>query len=350
MNDEREAPTESATRDADVDEERREKREEVRERVAPRRADYEPEGTDPRTGAWPTLKKTALEFSEDNMTDWAAALTYYGLLSLFPALIALVSIVGIFGDPETTTQSITDIVTEIGPQSAADTFSGPIQSLTENRGAAGIMFFVGLGVALWSASGYVGAFMRASNIIWETPEGRPFAKRRPLQVGVTLLLIVLFALVALSLVLTGPIVQAVGDAIGVGSTALTIWEIAKWPVLLAVLIFMVALIYYTAPNVKVPGFKWITAGSVIAVVGWIVASAAFAFYVANFGAYDKTYGSLGAVVTLLIWVWISNLALLFGMELNAERERSRELDAGVPRADKEIQLEPRAEPDIKRTT
>jgi len=223
-------------------------------------------------------------------------------------------------------------------------------SLVRGVPAVDVEGFVGLGVALWSASGYVGAFMRASNIIWETPEGRPFAKRRPLQVGVTLLLIVLFALVALSLVLTGPIVQAVGDAIGVGSTALTIWEIAKWPVLLAVLIFMVALIYYTAPNVKVPGFKWITAGSVIAVVGWIVASAAFAFYVANFGAYDKTYGSLGAVVTLLIWVWISNLALLFGMELNAERERSRELDAGVPRADKEIQLEPRAEPDNKRTT
>ena len=239
MDDEREAPTESAARDADADEKRREKREEVRERVAPRRADYEPEGTDPRTGAWPTLKKTALEFSEDNMTDWAAALTYYGLLSLFPALIALVSIVGIFGDPETTTQQLTDIVTQIGPQSAADTFSGPIQSLTDNRQAAGVMFFVSLGVALWSASGFVGAFMRASNIIWETPEGRPFVRLRPLQVGVTLLLIVLFALVALSLVLTGPIVQAVGDSIGIGSTALTIWDIAKWPVLLAVLIFMV---------------------------------------------------------------------------------------------------------------
>ena len=350
MDDEREAPTESAARDADADEKRREKREEVRERVAPRRADYEPEGTDPRTGAWPTLKKTALEFSEDNMTDWAAALTYYGLLSLFPALIALVSIVGIFGDPETTTQQLTDIVTQIGPQSAADTFSGPIQSLTDNRQAAGVMFFVSLGVALWSASGFVGAFMRASNIIWETPEGRPFVRLRPLQVGVTLLLIVLFALVAVSLVLTGPIVQAVGDSIGIGSTALTIWDIAKWPVLLAVLIFMVGVIYYTAPNVKVPGFKWITPGSLIAVFVWIVASAGFAFYVANFGAYDKTYGSLGAVVTLLVWIWISNLALLFGMELNAERERSRELDAGVPRADKEIQLEPRAEPDTKRTT
>jgi membrane protein len=350
MNDDHTTATERPGRDADADEERREKREEVRERVAPRRADYEPEGTDPRTGAWPTLKKTALEFSEDNMTDWAAALTYYGLLSLFPALIALVSIVGIFGDPETTTRQLTDIVTQIGPQSAADTFSGPIQSLTENRQAAGIMFFVGLGIALWSASNYVGAFMRASNIVWETPEGRGFVKLRPLQIGVTLLLIILFALVALALVLTGPIVQAVGDSIGIGSTALTIWDIAKWPVLRAVLIFMVGLIYYTAPNVKVPGFKFITPGSVIAVLVWIVASAAFAFYVANFGAYDKTYGSLGAVVTLLIWVWISNLALLFGMELNAERERSRELDAGVPRADKEIQLEPRAEPDNKRTT
>jgi membrane protein len=327
-----------------------EEHEEVRERVAPRRADYEPEGTDRRTGVWPTLKKTALEFNEDNMTDWAAALTYYGLLSLFPALIALVSILGLFGDPEATTRSITDIVTEIGPESAADTFSGPIESITQNREAAGIMFVVGLAVALWSASNYVGAFMRAANIVWETPEGRPFLKLRPLQLGVTLLLIVLFAVVALALVLTGPIVEAVGDSIGVGSTALTVWSIAKWPVLIAVVIFMVALIYYTSPNVKVPGFKWITPGSVVAVLGWIVASAAFAFYVANFGSYDKTYGSLGAVVTLLVWVWISNLALLFGLELNAERERSSELEAGVPRAEKEIQLEPRAEPGNKRTT
>jgi membrane protein len=325
-------------------------RAEVREQVEPRRADYEPGGTDLRTGAWPTLKKAALEFNEDHMTDWAAALTYYGLLSLFPALIALVSIVGLFGDPESTTKSITDIVTEIGPDSAADTFAGPIQSITDNRSAAGVLFFVGLGAALWSASGYVGAFMRASNVIWETPEGRPFLRLRPLQLGVTLLLVVLFALVAVSLVLTGPVVEAVGDSIGIGSTALAVWDIAKWPVLLAIAIFMVGVLYYAAPNVKMPGFRWLTPGSLVAVVAWIAASAAFAFYVANFGSYDKIYGSLGAIVTLLIWVWISNLALLFGMELNAERERSRELDAGVPRADKEIQLEPRAEPGTKRTT
>ena len=327
-----------------------EERTEVHEQVEPRRADYEPEGTDPRTGAWPTLKKSALEFNEDHMTDWAAALTYYGLLSLFPALIALVSIVGLFGDPESTTQSITDIVTDLGPDSAADTFAEPIQSITDNRSAAGVLFFVGLGAALWSASGYVGAFMRAANVIWETPEGRPFLKLRPLQLGVTLLLVVLFALVAVSLVLTGPVVEAVGDSLGIGSTALTIWDIAKWPVLLAIAVFMVGVLYYAAPNVKLPGFRWLTPGSIFAVFGWIAASAAFAFYVANFGSYDKTYGSLGAIVTLLVWVWISNLALLFGMELNAERERSRELDAGVPRAEKEIQLEPRAEPGTKRTT
>jgi membrane protein len=322
----------------------------VREDTDPVRADYAPEGTETGSGLWPTLKRTALEFQEDNMTDWAAALTYYGLLALFPALIALVSILGLFGDPTETTRTITDVVTQIGPSSAAETFAGPIESITSNRSAAGIMFVVGLAVALWSASNYVGAFMRASNIVWETTEGRGFLRLRPLQIGVTLVMIILFALVALSLILTGPIVQAVGDSIGVGDAALTAWDIAKWPVLLAVVILLVATLYYAAPNVKLPGFRWITVGGLVAVVAWIVASAAFAFYVANFGSYDKTYGTLGGIVTLLVWVWISNLALLFGMELNAERERSRELAAGIPRAEKEIQLEPRAEPDDKRTT
>jgi membrane protein len=327
-----------------------EDRREVREEAEPARADYAPEGTDARTGLWPTLKRAALEFREDNMTDWAAALTYYGLLSLFPALIALVSILGLFGDPQETTKTITDVVTQIGPSSAADTFSGPIQSITQNQSAAGILFVVGLLVALWSASGYIGAFMRASNIIWETPEGRGFLKLRPLQLLVTLAMIVTLAVVALALVLTGPIVQAVGGAIGVGDTALTVWDIAKWPVLLVVLSLMIAVLYYAAPNVKVPSLRWVTVGSIVALVVWIVASAAFAFYVANFGSYDKTYGTLGGIVTLLIWMWISNLALLFGAELNAERERSRELAADVPRADREIQLEPREEPDNKRTT
>jgi membrane protein len=338
------APGEAADLDEAADRDR------VRDDVDPVRADYAPEGADARTGLWPTLKRTALEFQEDNMTDWAAALTYYGLLSLFPALIALVSVLGLFGDPQTTTKQITDIVTQIGPSSAADTFSGPIESITSNRSAAGILFFVGLATALWSASGYIGAFMRASNIAWETPEGRSFFKLRPMQLLVTLVMVVLVAIVAIALVLTGPIVQAVGDSIGVGDTALQIWDIAKWPVLLGVVILIFSLLYYASPNVKLPGFKFITPGAIFAVLVWLAASALFAFYVANFGSYDKTYGTLGGIVTLLVWLWITNLALLFGLELNAERERSRELDADVPRAEREIQLEPRSEPDEQRTT
>ena len=283
------------------------------------------------------------------MTDWAAALTYYGLLSLFPALIALVSLLGLVADPVETTQSITDVVTEIGPESAAETFSGPIESITSNQSAAGVMLIVGLAIALFSASSYVGAFMRAANVIWETPEGRGFLKLRPLQILITLIMVILLALVALSLVLTGPVVEAVGDSIGLGSTATTIWDIAKWPVLIAVLILMIGVLYHGAPNVKMPGFKWVTVGSAVALVVWVVASILFAFYVANFGSYDKTYGTLGGLVSLLVWFWVSNLALLFGLELNAERERSRELAAGVPRAEREIQLEPRDEPNDKRT-
>ena len=314
------------------------------------RADYAPTGTDASTGRFAILKRTVKEFQEDNLSDWAAALTYYGLLSLFPALIALVSIIGLFGDPEKTTQTITDMVTQLGPQSAADTFAGPVESITSNRGAAGILFFVGLGLALWSASGYVGAFMRAANIVYETPEGRPFWKLRPLQLLVTLVMILLLAAVLLGLVLTGPVVSAVAGPLGIGSTAQTVFNIAKWPIMLIAVILMFAVLFHAAPNVKLPGFKWVTPGAILALVVWIVASAGFAFYVANFGSYDKTYGALGGVVILLMWMWLTNIALLLGMELNAERERSRELAAGMPRADREIQLEPRDAPKERQTT
>jgi membrane protein len=315
-----------------------------------RRKDYRPTGTDARTSLWPTLKRTALEFREDNMTDWAAALTYYGLLALFPMLIALVSIVGLFGDPVTTTRKLTDIVTSIGPSTAADTFAGPIRSITSHRGAAGVLFVTGLAVALWSASGYVGAFMRAANVIYETPEGRPFWKLRPLQVAVTLAMVLLLTALALALVLTGPVVRQVAGPLGIGDTATTIWDIAKWPVMVLVVLLMLAVLFHAAPNVKLPSFKWVTAGAVLALVVWVIASAAFALYVANFASYDKTYGTLGGVVVLLIWLWLGNLALLLGMELNAERERNRELEEGVPGAERELQLDARAKPKRKQTT
>ncbi len=314
------------------------------------RADYAPRGEAAKSSTFATLKRTLTEFSEDNMTIWAAALTYFGLLSLFPALIAMVSIVGLVGDPQATTKTLTDIVGSLGPSTAADTFAGPIEQITSNRSSAGILLIVGIATALWSASGYVGAFTKAANVIYETPEGRPFWKLKPLQILITLVMILLLAAVLLAVVLTGPVVDAVAGPLGIGSTAVTIWNIAKWPVMLVVVIFMFAVLFHASPNVKLPGFKWVTVGAVVAIVVWIVASALFAFYVANFGSYNKTYGTLGGVVGLLVWMWITNIALLLGMELNAERERSREIEAGVPRAEREIQLEPRDEPKAQRTT
>jgi membrane protein len=305
---------------------------------------------DTRTGLWATLKRTASEFRADNLSDWAAALTYYGLLALFPALIALVSLLGLFGDPEATTEAITEVVTSIGPESAAQTFAGPIESITSNRSGAGVALVVGLLLALWSASGYVGAFMRASNVIYETPEGRPAWKLRPLQMLVALAMVLLMAVLALALVLTGPIVEAVAEPIGLSDTAITIWDIAKWPALLALFVTMIGVLYYASPNAKLRGFRWVTPGSVVALVIWIVISAAFAFYVANFGSYNKTYGTLGGVIVLLIWLWLTNLAILFGHQLNAELERSLELDEGQTRAEREIQLEPRSAPKDRDTT
>jgi len=316
------------------------------------RTDYRPIGTDANLSALGTLKRTVQEFGEDNMTVWAAALTYYGLLALFPALLALVSIIGLVGDPVSTTKNLTEIVTGLGPTSAADTLAGPIRSITSNRGGAGLVFFGGLALALWSASGYIGTFMQAANVIYETPEGRPIWKRRPLQLLLTLVMVVLTALVAVALVLTGPIVKAVAAPLGLSDTAVRVWDIAKWPVLVVVVLSLISLLYYAAPNVKVKtrGFRWVTRGALLGLVVWLVASAAFAFYVANFGSYNKTYGTLGGLIATLVWLWLTNIALLLGLELNSERERGIELAEGVPGAEQEIQLEPRSEPKPRRTT
>ena len=282
----------------------------------------------------------------DNLTDAAAALTYYAVLSLFPALLVMVSLVGLFAEPQTVTKFLTDVIGSLGPSSAVDTFRGPIESVTSNSGTAGIMAIVGVVAALWSASGYVGAFTEASNSIYEVEEGRPFYKLKPLQLLVTLVCITLVAITALALVVSGPLAEALGGAVGLSGTAVTIFQIAKWPVLLVVVMVMLAILYYASPNAKLPGFKWISPGSVVAVILWILASALFAFYVANFASYNKTYGTLGGVVTFLVWMWITNLAVLFGAELNAELERSRELEAGED-AEHEIQLEPRDAPKAK---
>src|SRR3954451_21709327 len=315
-----------------------------------RGTDYNaPTGVERKTGLWPTLKRTAQEFQEDNLTDWAATLTYYGLLSLFPALIALVSIVGLIGDPQSTTNTLTDIVTKVGPDSAATTFEGPIRQVTESRATAGFALLTSTVVALWSASGYLGAFIRAPNVIYITREGRPFWTLRPLQLVMTLVIVLLLALIAVGVVLTGPIVSDVAEPIGVSSTAVSIWNIAKWAVIAALFLLMIALIYYASPNVKQRGFTWITPGGLVALVVWLLASGAFGLYVSQFGSYNKTYGSMAGVVIILIWMWITNLAILFGHELNAERERNVQFKEGTPGAEREIQLQPRDTPKRPRT-
>ena len=294
-----------------------------------------------QTGRWDTVKRTFKGFQDDSVTDIAAALTYYSVLALFPGLLALVSIVGLFGDPQDTTEMLNEIIRDVGPSTASDTFQGPIESLTRNREAAGVLFVAGLAGALYGASGYIGAFMRASNTVYGVREGRPFWKLRPLQIGVTLGMVLMLVVVLGGLVLSGPLAESVGNAVGLGDTAVTIYGLAKWPVLLATVLTMLAVLYYVAPNVRLPAFRWVTPGSLLAVVLWLLASAAFAFYVANFGSYDKTYGTLGGVISFLVWLWITNIAVLLGVELNAELERGREMDAGIPGAEDEIKLPPR---------
>ena len=292
-----------------------------------------------------TLKRTGKQFSHDNLTDWAAALTYYAVLSVFPAIIALISILGLVVAPATITRVITDVVSQLGPASAVDTFKQPIEQISSNRSGALLGLIFGIALALWTASGYVGAFMRASNAIYEREEGRPFYILRPLQLLVTFVLVMMAALVVLSLVISGPVASAIGNAVGLGDTAVTAWNIAKWPVMLVVVVVMLAVLYWPAPNARQKNFHWVSPGAVVAVVVWVIASAAFAFYVGNFGSYNKTYGTLGGVIAFLVWMWITNLAVLFGAELNAETERARELEAGVPGADEEIKAPYRRTPE-----
>jgi membrane protein len=293
-------------------------------------------------GSWGgVLKRTVREFKEDNLTDLAAALTYYGILAIFPAVIALISIVGLVG--HSATQTLIDNLGKLAPGTANTIFTNAIKGLQKSRGSAGILFIVGIAGALWSASGYVGAFMRASNQIYDIPEGRPFWMTAPVRVAVTFVMLVLLAISALAVVITGGLAGQVGKLLGIGGTAVQVWDIAKWPVLLLVVSFMFSILYWASPNVKHPGFRWLSPGGVLAVAMWVLASGLFAFYVANFGSYNKTYGTLAGVIIFLVWLWISNIAILLGAEFNAELERGRLMEAGHP-AEEEPFVEPRRAP------
>ncbi|MFL5895271.1 MAG: YihY/virulence factor BrkB family protein [Thermoleophilaceae bacterium] len=291
-------------------------------------------------GWWGTLRRTVKEFRANGLTDWAAALTYYAVLALFPALIFLVSILGLVG--KSATQPLINNLTAVAPSSAQQIVHGALKNVQNGRGAAGVAFVIGLVLALWSASGYIGAFIRASNAIYQTPEGRPFWKLRPMQMGITFILVMLLVISALAVVISGPILTSVGNVLGLGDTGRTIFAIAKWPLLAVVVSLMFSILYYAAPNVKQPGFKWITPGGLLALVVLVAASIAFALYTKHFPN-NKTYGTFGGVIFFLTWLWLANIAVLLGQELNAELERGRELAAGLP-AEEEIQLPPRATP------
>ncbi|WP_074994243.1 YihY/virulence factor BrkB family protein [Streptomyces misionensis] len=303
--------------------------------------------------AWGAVFKGSLrEFRKDQLTDRAAALTYYGMLALFPALLVLVSLLGITG--RSTTDRLLADIRQLAPGSARDVLTRSVEQLQNSAGTGSVLAVVGIVVALWSASGYVAAFIRAANAVYDMPEGRPVWRLLPVRVGVTAALLVLAVLSAVIVVFSGPLARRTGQALGIGDTALTAWSIAKWPVLVILVVVMIAILYWACPNAKVRGFRWITPGSVLALVIWMAASAGFAVYVANFASYNKTYGTMAGIVVFLVWLWISNLALLLGLEFDAETVRQRAVAGGGHPVRGRPVVEPRSttmwdEQDVRRT-
>lgn len=270
---------------------------------------------------WHALRDAGKEFAEKGMMQRAAGLTYFAMLSIFPAVIVLVSLLGVFGH-EGTVQSALRIVEQLGAEQAAEALRGPIESAVESSRAAGIALVLGSALALWTASSYMGAFILATNEIYGVEEGRPLWKRRPLQLAITLAVVLTVALAALALVLSGPVAEAVGEEIGIGGVALTAWAIAKWPFLLAIVACTIGLLYRVAPNTRHQGVRWVLPASALATLLWIAGSAGFALYISNFGSYANTYGGLAGVIVFLIWLWLSNIAILLGATFAAELERT----------------------------
>jgi membrane protein len=295
-------------------------------------------------GAWKRIAtRTFDQYRADGLTNLAAALTYRSVLSLFPGLIAFVALLGVVGQYPQTFNAVLQIAGSIAPPSTIQAISGPVRQVITNKGGAGALLGIGLAGTVWAASGYVGTFSWAANVIWEAKRGRSWYRQWPFNVVVTLVALLLATSVLLALVLTGPVARAVGGQIGVGSTGLMIWNLAKWPAIVGVVTLMISGLYYVAPNVRPPNWRWLTPGAMLAVIAWAATSAAFGLYIANFGSYNKTYGTLGAIVTFLIWVWLTNIAALLGIELDSEIERERQLSADQPGAADRIQLPLRQE-------
>ncbi|MFD6565872.1 YihY/virulence factor BrkB family protein [Micromonospora profundi] len=278
------------------------------------------------------LVRSVRNFVTDNCSDWAAALTYYGVLALFPSAIVVVALVGLVSSGEQTVDTVVDLARQVGAGSvvADDGVVGVIRAVVVEQSNAKVLLSFGLLGALWSASGFIGAFTRASNAIYGVTEGRPVWKLRPLQIGLAAITLVLLAVVALGLIVSGPVTDAVGDLVNAGGLARTVWSVAKWPVLAMIMMALLSLLFWIAPNVRQPRFRWLTPGGAVALVSWVAVSFGFGLYVANFGSYDTTYGSLGAAIAFLVWLYLSNSALMLGVQINAEVQRGRQLQAGDP--------------------
>ncbi|MFJ7149192.1 YihY/virulence factor BrkB family protein [Streptomyces sp. NPDC100445] len=282
----------------------------------------------PRSAWAAVLKGSLREFRDDELTDRAAALTYYAVLSLFPALLVLVSLLAVAG--KSATDKVLANLRNLAPGPARDIITQAVRQLGNGSGAGSLVALIGIVLAVWSASGYVAAFIRAANAVYDMPEGRPAWKILPVRVGVTVVLMVLAVASALIVVFTGGLARRAGQTLGIGDTALTVWTIAKWPVLVVLVTVMIAILYWATPNAKVKGFRWLTPGSALALLIWMAASAGFAFYVANFASYNKTYGTMAGVIVFLVWLWLTNLAILLGLEFDAETVRQRAVAGGHP--------------------
>lgn len=282
------------------------------------------------------LTRTWHEFRINQVYDIAAALTYYAVLATFPAILATLALLGIFGSAEAVTNDVLRVIEELGGSSVIDPLREAIEQLL-NASHAASAFIVGLVGALWATSGFVGAFGRGLNRIYGVEEGRPFWRKRPVMIGISAILLVLATISGFAIVLTGPIAESAARVLGLDEGVVFWWDLGKLPVLAAIAIFVIALLYWAAPNVKRRNLRWFSVGAVAALLSWMIATVVFGSYALGFGSYERTYGVLGGAVAFLLWLWLSNLAMVFGAVLDTEVERARQLRAGIA-AEDQVQL------------
>ncbi|MEV4615935.1 YihY/virulence factor BrkB family protein [Kitasatospora sp. NPDC049258] len=277
---------------------------------------------------WAALRRTARALLGDELFDRAAALTYYGVLALFPGLLLLTGLLGLAG--QAATGQVLAALRSLAPGPAGEVLRENVGQVRGSTGAGGLFAILGALGALWSASGYVGAFIRSANAVHGIREARPLWRLTPVRLALTALLVLLLAAGAVIVVCTGPIAEQAGRALGVGDWGLRLWAVAKWPGLVLLVTLMVTVLYWAAPAVRSRGFRWISPGSVLAVALWLAASGGFALYAAYVGGYHRMYGALAGIVVFLVWLWLTNLAVLLGLGFDAELARARAARAAGP--------------------